>query len=233
MLLSGVAAFWIQGLGHWKALPLALGLMSLPLPEMLVYFLYSPDGSVELKELIAHVTFLGSPAKMLTDLGSPTGILVDLGWILLGLLLGRVRDRELSLLAEDNRALARRLYEEAWSEGNLKLVDELVSPGFFDYRRGCRGPGEYKRTVAELRRTFPDLQISIEEQSAEGDTITSRCVLAGTDRGGVLWYPPTNKRATFAGVYVDRFSDGRFVEHRGESDTAGLLKQLGLPPTGR
>jgi hypothetical protein len=27
---------------------------------------------------------------------------------------------------------------------------------------------------------------------------------------------------------VDRFSDGRLVEHSGEADTEGLLRQLGL-----
>jgi hypothetical protein len=55
-------------------------------------------------------------------------------------------------------------------------------------------------------------------------------MLRGMDRGGVLWYPPTNKRAAFAAVYTDRFSGGMLVEHRGESDTADLLEQLGLLP---
>jgi predicted ester cyclase len=64
----------------------------------------------------------------------------------------------------------------------------------------------------------------------EGETITTRWTASGTDRGGVLWYPPTGKAATFSGVYTDRFSDGKLVEHWGESDTAGLLDQLDLSP---
>jgi len=30
---------------------------------------------------------------------------------------------------QDNKALARRLIEEAWNQGNLATVDELMAPG--------------------------------------------------------------------------------------------------------
>ncbi len=103
---------------------------------------------------------------------------------------------------------------------------------FFDHLGRRHGPEGFTRSVTNLRRTFPDLRVSVEEQSAQGDTVTTRCALRGVDRGGVLWYPPTNKRAASAAVYTDRFSGGMLVEHRGESDTADLLEQLGLPPRG-
>ena len=72
--------------------------------------------------------------------------------------------------------------------------------------------------------------MAVEEQNAQDNAVTTRRTLRGMDRGGVLWYPPTNKRAAFAAVYTDRFSGGMLVEHRGESDTANLLEQIGLPP---
>ena len=110
------------------------------------------------------------------------------------------------------------------------MIDEVVAEGFFDHLGRRHGSEGSTRSVTSLRRTFPDLRVSVEEQSAQGDTVTTRCTLRVVDRGGVLWYPPTNKRAAFAAVYTDRFSGGRLVEHRGESDTADLLEQLGLPP---
>jgi hypothetical protein len=58
----------------------------------------------------------------------------------------------------------------------------------------------------------------------------TRCMLRGMDRGGMLWYPPTNQRAVFVASYTDRFLGGMPVEHRGEPDIADLLEQLGLPP---
>jgi predicted ester cyclase len=110
------------------------------------------------------------------------------------------------------------------------VVNERVAADFFDHLHHRRGPAEFKRTIADLHRTFPDLSVSVEEQHVEDDTVTTRCVLSGTDRGGVLWYPPTNKRASFTDTYTDRFSDGKLVEHRGESDIESLLRQLGLSP---
>ena len=142
----------------------------------------------------------------------------------------RKPEEERRAVAAENRRKARRLYEEAFGAGDFFVIDEVVAEGFFDHLGRRHGPEGFKRSVTSLRRTFPDLRVSVEEQSAQGDTVTTRCTLRGVDRGGVLWYPPTNKRAAFAAVYTDRFSDGMLVEHRGESDTADLLEQLGLPP---
>ena len=85
--------------------------------------------------------------------------------------------------------------------------------------------------LTDLRRSYPDLAVSIEGQEAAEDLVRTRVVLSGTDGGGVLWYPPTGRRATFAAEFVDRFSDGRLIEHSGEADTEGLLRQLGLTGT--
>ena len=170
-----------------------------------------------------------------------TGPLEEIGWaiVLILVLLWAVRrfrrskpGEERPAVAEENRRKACRLYEEAFGAGDFSVIDEVVSEGFFDHLGQRRGPEGFKRSVASLRRTFPDLRVSVEEQSAQGDTVTTRCTLRGMDRGGVLWYPPTDKRAAFAATYTDRFSGGRLVEHRGRSDTAGLLEQLGLPSHG-
>ena len=171
--------------------------------------------------------------------GAGTGLLEEVSWaILLALiflfwavrrLTKRKPEEEQRVVAEENRRKARRLYEEAFGAGDFSVIDEVVSEGFFDHLGRRHGPEGFKSSVASLRHTFPDLRVSVEEQSAQGDTVTTRCTLRGMDRGGVLWYPPTNKRAAFAATYTDRFSSGMLVEHRGGSDTPGLLEQLGLP----
>jgi predicted ester cyclase len=177
----------------------------------------------------------------LWPLEGPTGTyaspLEGLGWaIVLALVflpwavrrLGRRKPGE-ERRAEENRRKARRLYEEAFSAGDFSVIDEVIAEGFFDHLGQRHGPEGFKRSVASLRRTFPDLRVSVEGQTVEGDTVTTRCTLRGRDRGGVLWYPPTGRRAAFAATYTDRFSGGMLVEHRGRSDTAGLVEQLGLP----
>ncbi len=170
------------------------------------------------------------------------GLLEEVGWaILLALVLllwvvrrlrRRKSEEERRAIAEENRRKTRRLYEEAFGKGDFSVIDEVVSEGFVDHLGQRRGPEGFKRSVASLRHTFPDLQVSVEEQSVEGASVTTRCTLRGVDRGGVLWYPPTEKRVAFAAIYTDSFSGGMLVEHRGTSDTTGLLEQLGLPLRG-
>jgi predicted ester cyclase len=158
-----------------------------------------------------------------------SGLLLNAGWVLLGFVLVGARRRERALVEAENLALARRLYEEAWGNGNVGVIRDLAAPALVDHLHGQRGLESFERSAGDLRRSFPNLLFVLEDQRAEGETVTTRWAASGTDRGGVLWYPPTGKAATFSGVYTDRFSDGRLVEHWGESDTAGLLEQLGLP----
>lgn len=158
-------------------------------------------------------------------------------WVLLGVMFfretrDRVFDKAWRVESEENRKKARRLYKEGLARGDLSVVDELVSEDFRDFRHGARGKLGMERALQSLWRSFPDLSVRIEEQETEGDLVKTNLVLSGTDRGGVLWYPATNRRATFSAEFVDRFRDGRLVEHGGETGTEGLLQQLGLSRAG-
>lgn len=88
-----------------------------------------------------------------------------------------------------------------------------------------------ERIFSALWRSSPDLTVPVGEQMAGGDLVRTRLTLSCTDRGGVLWYPPTGRRAIFRADFADRFRDGRPVEHSGEADTEDLLRQLGLAKT--
>ena len=228
--LCGVAALWVRGFGSWKFMLLTVGLLDSPLLYSLVF--------------VAVRNSIGPPVVPYVDtrwmevsLQVPV-VVTSVGWILVGRLLYLVRDRESALIAaehralsEENRSKARRLYEGAWGTENLAVVDELVAEDLLDHEHDRYGREEFKKTIAELHHTFPDLTLSIEEQNAEGATVTSRCAFSGTDRGGVLWYPPTGRRASVTGTFTDRFSQGRLVEHRGGIDMKALLEQLDLLPT--
>jgi predicted ester cyclase len=108
------------------------------------------------------------------------------------------------------------------------VVEEVVSDEFRDPRRGVSGKGGMERIVADLWASYPDLQVSVVGQEAEGDVVRTRLVLSGTDRGsGVMWYPPTGRWVSFEVEFTDRFRGGRASRAHGWADTEGLLRQLG------
>jgi predicted ester cyclase len=132
-------------------------------------------------------------------------------------------------IARENQEKTRRLYEEGLGRGDLSLLKGMVSENFRDLRHGGRGEEGMERVVLRLRESFPDLVVSVDAQEADRDLVRTHLTLSGTDRGkGVMWYPPTGRRASFSAEFVDRFSrDGQLVEHDGSTDTEGLLRQLG------
>lgn len=203
-----------------------LFLLSLPLWELRLLF-FPPDTATLMEPSADPVaSLLGYYSVGISLLEGPL-------WVLFGLLLlRRARDQtfgEAFRVREENLVAARRLYEDGLGRGDASVVDDLVTEDFRDLKRGSRGKLGMERVFSALRKSYPDLEVSIENQEAEDDLVRTRLVLSGTDRGGVLWYPPTGRHATFTADFVDRFSGGRLVEHSGEADTEDLLRQLGVP----
>ncbi len=77
---------------------------------------------------------------------------------------------------KDNKAIVYRFYEEVWNEGNLDLVDELISPSFVNHGVGSERRSDreaFKRTIDKVR-TGLNFRHTVEELIAEGDTVVAR-----------------------------------------------------------
>lgn len=135
-------------------------------------------------------------------------------------------------MSERNKAIVRRSYDEVMNQGNLEVVDELVSADFVAHATShdIRGPVEMKRYVQELRAAFPDLKITVEDQVAERDKVVSRWSATGTHSGPYQGIPATGKRGTMSGVDIDYVVDGKVVECWTLADNLSLLQQLGVIP---
>ena len=136
--------------------------------------------------------------------------------------------------AESNKALSRRLMEEAFNAGNLDVVDELVATGFVNHDpatpESAVGPDAAKANISGYRAAFPDLRIKVEDQIADGDRVVTRWSAKGTHQGELLGIPPTGKQSTVTGITIDLFVDGRIAESWSNWDTLGMLQQLGVVP---
>ena len=136
--------------------------------------------------------------------------------------------------AESNKALARRLLDEAFNAGKIDVVDELVTTDFVNHDAALPealiGPDAAKASIQGYRSAFPDLRITIEEQIADDQGVATRWSAKGTHQGDLMGMAPTGKQATVTGITLDRIVDGRIAESWTNWDTLGMLQQLGVVP---
>jgi steroid delta-isomerase-like uncharacterized protein len=134
--------------------------------------------------------------------------------------------------AADNKATARRWYEEVFNAGNLDLIHELFAPNFVDHDPVNPLPGleGVRQVVGMYRGAFPDLHITVEDWVAEGDKVVTRFRAQGTHKGPLMGIPPTEKQVTVTGIDMLGFEHGKISEHWGNRDDLGMLQQLGAVP---
>ncbi|WP_171041455.1 ester cyclase [Sinomonas susongensis] len=133
----------------------------------------------------------------------------------------------------DNQATFRRVMEEGFGQGNLDVLDELMSPDFIEHEAGPgegRGLEGVKAIVTMLHTAFPDVRATIEEMSADGDKLWARVVFEGTHTGDLLGIPPTGKPVRVDAIDLCRFEAGKLVEHWGVFDRMGMMEQVGAIP---
>lgn len=135
---------------------------------------------------------------------------------------------------QENMAVARRAFDEVWSQGKVELVDELLAPDWVGRPGGLgeplEGPEAAKEWITRLRDGFPDITFTIEEMVADGDFVATRWIARGTHEGTFKGMEPTGRSATIGGMTFQRFEDGRIAEGWSEMDALGLFMQLGAMP---
>lgn len=116
---------------------------------------------------------------------------------------------------------ARAALEQVCARGDLVRARELYAKDFVDHVNALefRGQDGIAKSVALYRAVFPDLQIRVEDQTVDGDCVTSRWTLHGTHKG---------RAVTLPGITISRFESGKIAEDWTVSDNLELLRRLGL-----
>lgn len=137
-------------------------------------------------------------------------------------------------MLEENKSLSRR-FIEGYVQGDLAIVDELLAPDFVFHdpssKTGEVHAEDMKASIEWIHSAFPDAQVSIEDQVAEGDKVVSRYTVSGTHRGEIMGAAPTGKLVTHTGHQTDRISGGEIVESWTNWDALGLLQEIGAIPS--
>ena len=135
-----------------------------------------------------------------------------------------------SSLQEQNKALAKRAFEELLSGGRFELAEQLYAKDFVNH--GIHRDISLAEDQAALKgwhEAFPDVVIVPEKLIAEGDLVTIYWIARGTNTGTGNGLPATGKNVTVRD-YDRRIVNGKIKEEWSAFDQLSMMQQLGLLP---
>jgi steroid delta-isomerase-like uncharacterized protein len=102
-------------------------------------------------------------------------------------------------------------------------VDVPLSPG--------QGPGRegFTPVITYFHNAFPDLELTIEEVTAEGHRVVVRTTATGTHRGEFLGVPATGRTITFRTSDTHLIRGNRIVKTWHLEDLYGAYQQMTAP----
>src|SRR5215210_2762108 len=130
----------------------------------------------------------------------------------------------------DARELVERLHTELFASGDLATLERFFAPDVVSHNMPPGFPpgiDGVRRFFETFRTAFPDVSVRVDEIVAEGDRAAVATTIEGTHEGGLLGLAATGGPVSVTGIARVRVAGGRIVEHRGLTDTVGLLRQLG------
>jgi steroid delta-isomerase-like uncharacterized protein len=139
--------------------------------------------------------------------------------------------------AEENAALARRIYD-LWNDRDLDAALDLATDDvhitLMAYGQELTGRGGFRRFMERFARAFPDMKKQVTNQVASQEQVVCEFDLRGTHHGPLQTptgdIPPTGRTVHLSVIEVMGFRNGKLAVLRNYSDTATLLRQLGVQP---
>ena len=127
---------------------------------------------------------------------------------------------------EQHKAIVRRFFEEVWNQQKLHVIDEVFAATvLLNGQQVARDA--INQLVIARRASFPDIQVTVEDQVAEGDKVSTRRSWQATHQGTYRGIAGTGKRVTWRQISIVRLADGKIVEDWPVSDELSILQQLG------
>ncbi len=127
-----------------------------------------------------------------------------------------------------------KLLRQQWIDRiNAKDIDaaiNLVHPEFVSHAPGRGDIESVRQWFNMLFTAFPDMHSTTLVLFGDENKAVHCIRVEGTHTGMFMGIPATEKRASWTLIDIVRFADGKMVEHWNETDTLGMMQQLGLIP---
>ena len=136
-------------------------------------------------------------------------------------------------MSAENKAVVRRLIDEVWNQRAFDVLDDLFAAHTLVPTAACpsRAVGQVRQgRIGAACTAFPDIRVNIDDIFAADDKVVVRWSCRGTHRGEMQGIPPANHPMTMTGIAIYRLADGKIVEEWMNTDTLGMLRQLGVIP---
>jgi predicted ester cyclase len=114
-----------------------------------------------------------------------------------------------------------------------RIIDGRIDEAWIGYHPFAAQVSELElvgRGLATMGEAFTDLRMAEADSLREGEKVAFRWILSGTHEGEFMGVAPTGRRVEAMGMDIVRLADGEIVEHWGEFDAVGLLRQMGIVP---
>jgi steroid delta-isomerase-like uncharacterized protein len=134
---------------------------------------------------------------------------------------------------EKNRALITNMF--AWyNSASYDSLKTIIAKDVVDHnpdngeKPGLDGMIDmYRQYVA----AFPDVKMTVNDMVIEGDKVTVRATVEGTNTGKMMGAPPTGKKMSVTMMEEFVIKDSMVTDRYGVFDAAAMMAQLGMLPT--
>lgn len=133
----------------------------------------------------------------------------------------------------DLEARIRQFYDTV-NKGAFDRFDDILAPDFTTHEQT---PGleadraGAKQFFADMKASFPDLRMTVDDVLVQGDQAAVRLRMSGTHHGEFMGIPATGKSFEVETMDIVKFRDGLATEHWGVTDALGMLEKLGIVDT--
>jgi len=111
---------------------------------------------------------------------------------------------------EQNKAIARRVFEEIFNQGKFQVADEIYAPDFVNHGLHANADLQVDQAAVHFeKQACPDLKITYGPMVAEGDLVSVLWIFRGTNTARVGWLPATGAKIEVKGITIWRIEDGR------------------------
>ncbi|MDP2982733.1 MAG: ester cyclase [Candidatus Latescibacter sp.] len=113
--------------------------------------------------------------------------------------------------------------QDAYNKGEMNALDTLVAADVVRHNPpepDIKGLDAYKKSIVEIRRVYPDFQLTTNSMIMEGNTSASRWTVEATETS-------TGKQVKVTGCVMYQWVNGKAVECWHHGDYLGMFQQLG------